>query len=428
MKTRKILFILLSLFLVSGVASAKWKMNPHTSKPDYYQDGVESAPSDGSIYGVKDGSWAIVLSGALLLDQDPAQTFTAGDLTETGLLRVDDGVLGLDSLIYTAPFTLNYITEKEGNIFLRGGVSGGSASGVVFVGKYLNVVDSLVDDDYEQAFIIGELDYTPGGAGDFVGQTGDKVNVIIDGTLYEDIDISAVTGLAGLYIPINVATGAYNSFTSSAQLRIESLTNTINSYVEIQEGTHTAQPVLARMGYGTGVAKSCRYGVGKKSIDVNHRQLVNPAGGAPFDWSSTSLLTMTPDPTLPEFYATLGSGNHYDTRLVIYNNDSENSSYHNIAIGGNVDVGFPTITSYQNDSVPVIGIAPNVSDYYVGTCLAIEDLGIDEYGNILGMRIYGYDNSDQVKAPLEVILQSPDGTNYILKVDDSGNLYAGSLD
>jgi hypothetical protein len=278
----------------------------------------------------------------------------------------------------------------------------------------------LVDISYTEPSIIGDLDYTPGGEGDFVGQTGDKVNVNIDGTWYEDIDLSAVTGLAGLYAPINAATGGNNAYTSSAQLKIQSRTSTINSYVAIAEGTNTTQPVLARMGYGTGIVKSNRYGLGKKSIDINNRRLVSPSGGYPVEWSDDQVVKFTPNGTYPEIYMGAGVGFSNSCLITANANDSENDIISQASFGTSNDVGFACFGSFTTGGALKMGFGPNSTDGVFGNLFTVEDTGTT-------MRIAGYDNNSQAALPLEVILTSPDDTQWILTVDDSGNLSAVSL-
>ena len=401
-------------------------------------DVVDTDKAEGKILKVNSEGNHIYVTDpdSIHLDQSTPQTFTDGDVTGTGLLRVDDGVLGLDSTSYTLPFTNNYFIEKTGNIFLNAGVSGGVASGLVRVSNDFAIDGKILDDTLSPAVIDGNLDYVVVGAGDFVGQAGDKLNINMNGTWYEDIDLSAVTSLAGVYIPIFNAIGSQHVWIESGQLRVSSrVFNTTtavsyDAYVEIAEGTNTTQPVLARLGFGTGITKSAKYVLGRPSIDTINRKLYTTNGGTPFDWSSDDELKMTPNGDKPEMYVKIecNTGFSYYPRLTLWQVNDEAPAYSNMSIGVISDVGFGMITSYAEDQ-PKMGIAPNVGSGgdYVDNMLIVEDLGYDQESNSLGVRIAGYQNNPQTPIPLEVILTSPDGTQWILTVDNSGNLGTTSL-
>ena len=83
---------------------------------------------------------------------------------------------------------------------------------------------------------------------EFTGVTGDKINVNIDGTDYNDIDISGATTIALVVAAINSATsGTEASEDENGALLITSTTTDGTGKVTITDGTSTVTTVIARL-------------------------------------------------------------------------------------------------------------------------------------------------------------------------------------
>ncbi len=92
--------------------------------------------------------------------------------------------------------------------------------------------------DITQARIVGNV-------ATFTGIAGDKLKVSIDGTNYDDIDISASTTIALVVAAINSAAGAtVASESDDGYLVITSTTTGSSSSVTIADGTSTGQTVV----------------------------------------------------------------------------------------------------------------------------------------------------------------------------------------
>ena len=89
----------------------------------------------------------------------------------------------------------------------------------------------------------------------FTGQAGDKIKVIVDGDIYDDIDISSATSIAEVAVLINAAVGVYVYFatvTVDGYLMLTSPTSGKESNVTIADGTSTTQTCVAEV-FGTTV-------------------------------------------------------------------------------------------------------------------------------------------------------------------------------
>lgn len=108
-----------------------------------------------------------ILSGALLLDQSSAQTFTGGTLTGSGLLSVTSGLLGLDSSTYATQIWVgnqNYLTAVTSTL---------PFSGLGTTGSPLAIADAVADSstkgaaaftasDFDSSSGVISIDYTNG--------------------------------------------------------------------------------------------------------------------------------------------------------------------------------------------------------------------------------------------------------------------------
>jgi len=95
--------------------------------------------------------------------------------------------------------------------------------------------------DITKAVIVGDLTT-------FTGQAGDTIDVHIDGTDYDDIDIAACTTIALVVIAINAITGGSEASTDdNGYLQILSGTTGSTSIVTIADGTSTGQTVIAEL-------------------------------------------------------------------------------------------------------------------------------------------------------------------------------------
>jgi len=71
-----------------------YSINPFSGKLERYAPGIDAETDPLSVH----------------LDQTVPQTFTGGDVTGSGLLKVTNGVLGLDETEYATPSDLgNYV-------------------------------------------------------------------------------------------------------------------------------------------------------------------------------------------------------------------------------------------------------------------------------------------------------------------------------
>jgi hypothetical protein len=101
-------------------------------------------------------------------------------------------------------------------------------------------IDSQAYVDVTQAMIVGDV-------AEFTGIVNDLLNVTIDGTLYEDIDISGDASIADVVASINAATGGSEaSENGGGFLVIQSPTTGTGSTsnVTIADGTNTGQTVV----------------------------------------------------------------------------------------------------------------------------------------------------------------------------------------
>ena len=95
--------------------------------------------------------------------------------------------------------------------------------------------------DITKAVIVGDLTT-------FTGQANDTIDVHIDGTDYDDIDIASATTIALVVTAINSATsGTQASTDANGYLQILSDTTGSTSVVTIADGTSTGQTVIAEL-------------------------------------------------------------------------------------------------------------------------------------------------------------------------------------
>lgn len=87
-----------------------------------------------------------------------------------------------------------------------------------------------------------------GNVATFTGTANDKIKVSVDGTDYDDIDVSSCTSIATVVTAINTAVGAtVASADANTYLQIISQTTGSTSTVTIADGTNTGQTVIAEL-------------------------------------------------------------------------------------------------------------------------------------------------------------------------------------
>ena len=254
---KKLLAVFLVLLLIPGTASAKWKMNPHTSKPDYYETGIENAPSDGTTYGVKNGVWSATGSGGVgdvlgpatnTADYLPQWNGTDSKTLKNGVAIPAGGLAGLtalggkeDALIFTSP--LNRATNT---ISMKGLTGFGSANQALRTNA---TADGL------EWFTLG------GGTGTVTSVSVTTANGV-SGSVATDTTTPAITLSLGDITPskVNALTlaAATNGFTISGGTTSKTLTVPLDASVS---GTNTGDQTLASLGAqaalnGTGFVKA----------------------------------------------------------------------------------------------------------------------------------------------------------------------------
>lgn len=88
----------------------------------------------------------------------------------------------------------------------------------------------------------------------FTGATGDKIKIIINGVVYDNIDVSTATNISGVISRISSATMSYYNktgyvvaSTSSGYLKLTAICNDANGDITIADGTLTTNPCVQKL-------------------------------------------------------------------------------------------------------------------------------------------------------------------------------------
>lgn len=145
------------------------------------------------------------------------------------------------------PYNHLYWRVRSKKYLLPGNINFSCARVQIDLAYYNAVIELMEDAGYlaseNAALFAASFATVTGDHATFTGQANDKIKVIIDGTTYDNISISACTTTAAVAAAINAATGHTQASTDSDDY----LVITGNIHVEIADGTTSGQTVVAEL-------------------------------------------------------------------------------------------------------------------------------------------------------------------------------------